>query len=120
MLRAMTDHETTQRVLCSRVGADYVATATTERLGLGRDVRQGVYPVNGLRHPPEGGTCGWYIWVGEGDPPGDSDFFVPLHVGHLRDRLPEVEPYLGLAPGWRFLVAPDYEDVWFDASLLDV
>jgi hypothetical protein len=28
--------------------------------------------------------------------------------------------YLGLAPGWRFLVAPGYKDVWFDAKLLNI
>ena len=27
-------------------------------------------------------------------------------------------PYLGLAPGWRFLIAPGYEDVWYDEKLL--
>lgn len=26
---------------------------------------------------------------------------------------------LGLAEGWRFLIAPGHEDVWYDASLLD-
>jgi hypothetical protein len=29
-------------------------------------------------------------------------------------------PYLALPPGWRFLIAPDYEDVWFDESLLHI
>jgi hypothetical protein len=28
--------------------------------------------------------------------------------------------FLGLPPGWRFLVAGDYEDVWEEQSLLDV
>jgi hypothetical protein len=27
---------------------------------------------------------------------------------------------LGLPPGWRFLIAPGYLDVWYDASLLDI
>jgi hypothetical protein len=27
--------------------------------------------------------------------------------------------YLGLAAGWRFLFAPNYEDVWQDKSLLE-
>jgi hypothetical protein len=27
--------------------------------------------------------------------------------------------YFGLEPGWRFLLAPGYEDVWYDATLLD-
>jgi hypothetical protein len=25
-----------------------------------------------------------------------------------------------LGPAWRFLIAPGYEDVWFDPSLLNV
>ena len=41
-------------------------------------------------------------------------------VSRLDTRLPEVLPYLALPPGWRFLLAPDYQDVWFDESLLDV
>jgi hypothetical protein len=45
-------------------------------------------------------------------------FFLPLHVTHLESRCPEIIKYLGLAPGWRFLVAPDYEDVWYDKALL--
>jgi hypothetical protein len=28
--------------------------------------------------------------------------------------------YLALPPGWRFLIATNHEDVWFDAALLDV
>ena len=66
---------------------------------------------------PEAGTCGWYIWAGEelSDTP---DFFKPLHAAHIREWCPQVEPYLGLAPGWRFLITGNYEDVWFDPSLL--
>ena len=45
---------------------------------------------------------------------------MPLHVGHLAERLPDVMPYLALPPGWRFLLAPGREDVWYDESLLNV
>ena len=45
-------------------------------------------------------------------------FFVPLHVVHLDEWCPEVKKYLGLPPGWRFLIAEGHEDVWFDESLL--
>lgn len=41
-------------------------------------------------------------------------------VAHLRDHAPEVLPYLALPPGWRFLIAPGHEDVWFDEQLLNV
>jgi hypothetical protein len=49
-----------------------------------------------------------------------DDFFAPLHAGHLRDELPEVLAFLALPPGWRFLLAPGPEDVWYDETLLDV
>lgn len=32
----------------------------------------------------------------------------------------ELEPYLALPPGWGVVLAPDYEDVWYDEALLDV
>jgi hypothetical protein len=49
-----------------------------------------------------------------------DDFFEPLHVSNLAARLPEVVPYLALPPGWRFLLAPGHEEVWYDGSLLKV
>ncbi len=58
------------------------------------------------------------MWAG--DFSDAADFFKTLHLSHLTEWRPEVEPYLGLPPGWRFLIAPDYEDVWYDAALLDI
>jgi len=31
-----------------------------------------------------------------------------------------MEPYLARPPGWRVLLAPGQEDVWYDGTLLDV
>jgi hypothetical protein len=36
------------------------------------------------------------------------------------ESCPEIVKYFGLGPGWRFLVAPGHEDVWFDPILLEV
>jgi hypothetical protein len=36
----------------------------------------------------------------------------------LGDYCPSILPYLALPPGWRVLLAPGYEDVWFDGELL--
>lgn len=76
-------------------------------------------PLNGLRHAADGDTIGWYIWAGE-ELSQDPDFFEPVHVAHLAELCPAALPFLGLPPGWRFLVAGEHVDVWEDRSLLDV
>ena len=48
----------------------------------------------------------------------DPHFFVPLHTRHVQEWCPSALPYLALPPGWRFQIAPGYEDVWFDEEVL--
>jgi hypothetical protein len=69
--------------------------------------------------PAIGDTTGWYIWFGE-EFSTAPDFFVPLHVSHVYDNHPELIRLLGLGPGYRFLLAGIYLDVWFDPALLKV
>jgi hypothetical protein len=108
-----------QKSVCRRSGASFLQSDEFLKLGISRDFDPRHFPINGLRHPPEGDTVGWYIWSGENFSE-DPGFFVPWHVKHLYDRYPDIAEYLGLAPGWRFLIAPGYEDVWFDESLLNI
>ena len=46
------------------------------------------------------------------------DFFQPIHLSHLIEEKHHWLKFLGLAPGWRFLWAPTFEDVWYDPELL--
>ena len=105
---------------CNKYGAEYVESPFHLKLGISINVKSGIQPVNGLRHPLEGDTTGWYIWAGEEGIPNDPNFFVPLHVEHLPEWCPVVMKYLGLPPGWRFLITNDYEDVWEHKSLLEI
>jgi hypothetical protein len=107
-----------QIALAARFGVDPQPPVPGEKAGVAANVRERQWPINGLRHSPAADTCGWYIWAGEELSSAD-DFFLPVHVEHLSDWCPEVIPYLALGPGWRFLIAPDYEDVWFDESLIE-
>lgn len=111
--------ERQQRELCQRLEVDFVPAAEQSKIGIAANIREGILPINGLRHPPAGETSGWYIWAGEelSDAP---DFFQPLHVEHLSDWCPQIQKYMGLPPGWRFLVAGEYEDIWYDKELLTV
>jgi hypothetical protein len=104
-----------QASVCEHFGSPVDSPGEDERLGVAL-ATLGQVPLNALRHVAENGTCGWYIWGGEYS--SHPDFFQPLHVHHLVEEAPELVPYLGLAPGWRVLLAPGYTDVWYDVSLL--
>jgi hypothetical protein len=107
-----------QQSICARVGAEFCPTLPLLEVGLALNARMDLRPLNGLRHAPKGDTSGWYIWAGEIFSKAD-DFFQPIHVEHLTECCPDVIPYLGLPPGWRFLIAKGHEDVWYDPALLD-
>lgn len=107
----------TQIQICERFGALFVPAGPGLKLGVAENVRSGIWPLNGLRHQPNNGTSGWYIWAGV-EFSDREDFFQSLHVEHIKEWCPMAAPYLGLGPGWRFLVTNDREDVWFDPTLL--
>jgi hypothetical protein len=106
-----------QIAICRRFSVDPCPVAIQDKLGIAANVREHVLPINGMRISPEVGTCGWFIWAGNvlSQAP---DFFEPIHVHHINEWCPAAVPYLALPPGWRFLIAPGHEDVWFDDSLL--
>ena len=105
-----------QAEICHRFNSEFVPCAQDEKLGIALATMH-LLPLNALRHPQDKGTCGWFVWGGD-SLPTDEDFFQPLHVLHIGEHAPSMVPYLGLAPGWRVLLAPGHEDVWFDPSLL--
>lgn len=107
-----------QQRLCSDFECEFVPSDPGSKVGIALNTTNRL-PMNGLRHPPQGDTSGWYLWGGE-EFPTDDDAFSPLHTIHLVNHIPEVIKFLGLPPGYGFLIAGDYVDVWFDASLLNV
>tara|TARA_B110001452_G_C15179037_1_gene409570 strand:- start:366 stop:716 length:351 start_codon:yes stop_codon:yes gene_type:complete len=107
-----------RRNICNKFKASYLESPDQCKVGISLNVKDNIVPINGLRHPPQGDSTGWYIWAGEYSE--DTDFFKPLHVCHLKDWSDVIDQFLGLGPGWRFLIAGDYIDVWYDESLLKV
>jgi hypothetical protein len=110
--------EDPQARLCERVGVRCVPVNAASTAGVSRATMQEGWPLNGMRVPVVGDSSGWFVWSGK-ELSTEPDFFEPRHVRHLVERRPEVEQSLGLPPGYRFLIAPDYEDVWFDSALLE-
>lgn len=107
-----------QKDVCRRVGSEFMPVDVDDIVGFALETFNSLkQPINGLRHPPENGTSGWYLWAGEYS--AAVDFFKPLHVGHIENINSKIFDYLALAPGWRFLIDDNgYEDVWFDDNLL--
>jgi hypothetical protein len=118
MTKSQEHIEADQRAFCREWSAPYLACPGSSKAGFALSTK-GKTPINGLRHPPQGDTNGWYLWCGEeySDAP---DFFQPLHAQHLYKEFPNLIRLLGLPPGYRFLLAEDYLDVWYDPSLLSV
>jgi hypothetical protein len=50
--------------ICKKFDAIPLPSKEGEKLGIAIETI-GMMPINGLRHNPENGTCGWYIWCGE-------------------------------------------------------
>jgi hypothetical protein len=105
----------TQEEVCSRFGVVAEPLDLGGKLGIAL-ATIGEFPINGLRVRVDG-TCRWFVWGG-GEASTDRDFYQPLHVAHIAEYLPMVEPYLSLPPGYRFQIADGHEDVWFDPALL--
>src|SRR5688500_17617065 len=93
-----------QKAICKKYELPFVAAPGGLKVGVSLNVKHGILPLNGLRHPPTATTTGWYIWAGE-ELSADPEFFVPLHVAHLGEWCPGVIRFLGMPPGSRFLVA---------------
>lgn len=111
----------TQQDICQEYGSKWIVADLDSIVGVADNVDGNVLPINGLRHPPTSGTTGWYIWAGEVLSESD-DFFKPVHLRHVVSIVPEIEKYLGLEAGWRFLIDPskNFVDVWYDKSLLNL
>lgn len=105
-----------QLAICARYCVSAVASPQDFKVGIARNVRERLEPLNTIRHPPAGDATGWYIWAGE-EPDDDPQYFVPLHVSHIAEWCSQIVPYLLLPPGFRVLLTPEYEDVWEDSSL---
>jgi hypothetical protein len=102
--------------VCTRLGVTPDWPLPGTKLGVSGAALAGQWPLHGLRHRAEGDSNGWYIWSGEFSE--SPDFFLPLHIEHVAERIPAAAAYLALPPGFRFMVAPGHEDVWEDRSLL--
>lgn len=104
-----------QHNICQRFNALFTPPDMGEKVGIALNTIEN-FPLHAVQVKPSNGICGWYIHGG--DYSEDKNFYQPLHVSHLAAYCSRIVPYLALPPGWRVLLAPDHEDVWFDCELI--
>ncbi|WP_438872782.1 immunity protein Imm33 domain-containing protein [Paractinoplanes deccanensis] len=103
--------------MCRRFGVRPMVPARGSMVGIALSRGPKLVPLNTVRHLPVGSTNGWYVWRGD-QRPDDADFFSASHVEHMPEQVPELLPYLALPPGWGVVLAPGYEDVFFDEAFV--
>lgn len=106
-----------QRALCARVSAEFEQAPPDLKVGISRALlaQPSAVPIRGVRYRPTPTTTGWYLWSGEDST--DPDFYVPMHLSHIWKSHSLILPYLGLARGWCFILAPAHEDIWYEADV---
>ena len=110
-------HMDNQRSICDKYNSRWIPANKHLKVGISTDLH--LDPINGLRHPADPSTTGWFIWTGEFSQ--RNDFFQPLCAEHLLQTRPGIIKYLALDVGFRFLVTESgYEDVWYDKNLLSI
>jgi len=107
-------HIDRQKEICEKFQSKWNPINKNLKVGIGSDLNAD--PINGLRHPKDKGTTGWFIWTGEYSE--SDDFFQPMCAEHLLQIRPELIKYFGLDIGYRFLIDKNgYEDVWYDEKI---
>ncbi len=110
-------HIDKQKEICTTHNSNW--KPINKKLNVGVSANLDKDPINGLRHPSEKGTTGWFIWTGEYSEA--DDFFQPICAEHLLQQRPDIIKYLGLDVGFRFLADRNgYEDIWFDEKLKNI
>ncbi len=110
-------HIDKQKEICATQNSIWKPINKKLRIGASLDLDKD--PINGLRHPSEERTTGWFIWTGEYS--DSEDFFKPMCAEHLLQIRPDIIKYLGLDIGFRFLADKnDYADIWYDEKLKNI
>jgi hypothetical protein len=52
-----------EKAKCQALGSEFWPIELDQKIGISSNDKDGIVPINGLRHLPEPDTTGWYIWA---------------------------------------------------------
>ena len=105
-----------QKDICKRFGATHFACSDDQFVYFALESK-GYLPVNGERVRGKGEESGWYIWCGAHKKDSEA-FFQKVSVYELSEMVPLAYAFLGLPPGFKFLIAGGHQRAWLDENLL--
>ncbi|WP_425413063.1 immunity protein Imm33 domain-containing protein [Micromonospora citrea] len=108
-----------QRDTCRRFTVEPVPPRQRTMVGLALSRPRHMEPLNALRHPTAGNGNGWFVWRGPAIPQEDDNFCTLARRAPGRTR-PGAWAVSRPSPGWGVVLAPGYEDVWYDETLLNI
>lgn len=109
-----------QQAICARFQVNWMPIGLNALVAFNESLFSSTQPINGLRQPNQKTIDGWYLWSGGDVPANEIQFFKPVTILQILEQRPLVLKYLGLPEGWRFQVDDlGYEDIWFEASVLE-
>jgi len=103
----------TQLDICQKYQSKVIPYAHNEMIAVAL-ASLGKQPIVGERiYPRCDETISWFFHCGEYS--SETDFYQPIHIGHLKQWLPEVEDYLCLDYGYKIIIdGKGYQDVWLE------
>jgi len=64
-----------QKIISEQYASPLYESPSFFKVGISLNIKNQIWPINGLRHPLTNNTTGWYIWAGE-EFSMDPEFFV--------------------------------------------
>ncbi len=105
----------TQQECCEHYSSNYTPTELEQLVVISDGIYEGAVPVEGVRYPSPSHMTGW--WLTTDNYNGDVDTLQSVHFRHIVEKRPELAIYMGLKPGYRFLLGGKDEHVWFDEKV---
>lgn len=107
-----------QKKICKKFGLSYEECEMEKNVYVSKNIREGIFPIEGKRYIEEWDFSGWYIWSGE--EPQEWNLYNLVSVENLDNYNKELLKFLWLERGTRFIIEQDYMNAEFDYRVFNM
>lgn len=107
-----------QKKICKKFGLSYQPCDMEKYLYITPDFNEKNFPIEGKRYLEDENFCGWYIWSGEN--PKNNDVFKKVPLSEIDNYSKDLNKFLWLEQGTRFIIEQDYFDAEYDYRVFNM